>query len=304
MNMNVTPQRTDTDFIQSASVTSMMRALLNENSGSAYNNPDYLAKHFVSEPWQVFLKSPHLSLESIETRLPGGVYYLLIRTKYFDWSLQNWIQRFPKSQIVSLGAGFDTRSIRFNQTDNELAFFDVDLKAMLDYKQSVIQKESLVEKNNIHYAATNFQTDDVFENLKLKGFDESLPTYFFCEGVSFFLEESSFNAILKGLSTLKFPHNILAFDYAFKDYIDGDLDYYGARETHEELKHIGEPHVFGINFEDIDTYFKGKGFRALNNYNSHMLDLLYLGDKYGNKPTVKSTSFFGITEIEALVDTI
>lgn len=299
MTTHSVPQRSDADFIQSASVTSMMRALLTDKN-KPMNNPDYLAKHFVSEPWNNFLLNPEASLEQIEKRLPGGVYYLLLRTRYFDQSLQNWINRFPQSQIVSLGAGFDTRSIRFNQSDNTLFFYDVDLKAMLDYKKNIIKGNKLTEKSNIHYVPTNFQTDDVFKNLESQGFNPSLPTYFFCEGVSFFLEEENFQTILDGITQLDNKHNILAFDYAFKDYIDGDLHFHGAKETYEELKNIGEPHVFGINYNDVTDYFKEKGFRSLNNYSASMLDLLYFGDIYGNASPKRSTSFFGLTEIELL----
>lgn len=292
----IPPVRTDNDFIQSASVTSMMRALLTDEKDE-FKNPDYLAKYFVSEPWNAFLDNPRSSLQKMEQRLPGGVYYLLIRTRYFDDSMLKWIRRYPKSQIVSLGSGFDTRSIRFNKEPNKLTFFDVDLKAMLDYKENIIQRESLSNQNNINYVPANFQADDLFENLIEKGFDKTLPTYFILEGVSFFLEKNVFENLLKGIRNLQNPDVIFAFDYAFKDYIEGDLNFYGAKETVEELKSIGEPHVFGLNYDEVFSFFEDRGFVTINNYTSSMLDLLYLGDKYGQSSDVRSTAFFGLTEL-------
>lgn len=301
MNINSTtdtsPRRTDQDFIQSASVTSMMRALLIDEKDEL-KNPDYLARHFVSEPWSAFLDNPQTSLQQMEKRLPGGVYYLLVRTRYFDSSMVEWIKQHPKSQIVSLGSGFDTRSIRFNTQPNELTFFDVDLKAMLDYKKNIILRESLSNNNNIHYVSTNFQTDNLFEKLSMKGFDNTLPTYFVCEGVSFFLEQHIFEDLLSGISSLQSNDVIFAFDYAFRDYIEGDLNFYGAKETHEELKYIAEPHVFGLNYDEVSSFFRVRGFRAMNNYTASMLDLLYLGDKYGQQSDIRSTAFFGLTELE------
>ena len=63
------PKRTESDFIQSASVTAMMRALLSEKN--EFQNPDYLAKYFVSHPWSEFLKDREIyrKLRRKSTRL-------------------------------------------------------------------------------------------------------------------------------------------------------------------------------------------------------------------------------------------
>lgn len=210
MNVSPMPQRSNEDFIQSASITSMMRALLNTKDG-VLNNPDYLAKYFVAEPWSSFLKNPESSISTLEDRLPGGIYYILIRTKYFDNSLLNWIKLNPKSQIVSLGSGFDSRSIRFNNS-NDLTFFEVDLKAMLDHKKTIISNNNLSKHLNIKYINTNFQTDNLFDNLRKGGFNETLPTFFLCEGVSFFLDEKIFNRLLTDIRALDSERITFSYD--------------------------------------------------------------------------------------------
>ena len=91
------PKRTESDFIQSASVTAMMRALLSEKN--EFQNPDYLAKYFVSHPWSEFLKDREKSIENLEERVPGCIYYHLVRTKKFDQLCLKWLKENKNGQI-------------------------------------------------------------------------------------------------------------------------------------------------------------------------------------------------------------
>lgn len=298
MNTSVVQLRNDNDIIQSASITAMMRAVLNTDE-ERMKNPDYLARYFVHENWKPFLHDPNSSIDVLEKRIPGGVYYVYIRTKYFDNSLMNWIKKYPTSQVVLLGAGFDSRALRFGDSARDINFFEVDLKAMLDYKKEVIASHSLQENlsNSIKYVPTNFQKDDLFLNLAKKGFDHQKPTYFLCEGLSFFLDKKIIDGLFIDIESNTNANTQVALDYAFQDYIEGNLSYYGAKETNNELKAINEPHVFGINYEDIESYFGEMGFEIEKNYTAGMLDSYYFGNKYGDI-SAKSTSFFGLTEVK------
>ena len=50
------PKRSDTDIIDSASITALMRALLADADGRR-RNPDNLAKYFVRDRWAEYLGS-------------------------------------------------------------------------------------------------------------------------------------------------------------------------------------------------------------------------------------------------------
>ncbi len=289
------PERTDADIIQSASVTALFRALLSEERAFK-KNPDYLAKYFVNDNWIEFLKNPEASRKALEERLPGGIYYHLVRTKYFDQSLLKWLIKHPASQIVFLGTGFDTRTIRFEKELNSAKIFEVDLKAMLDYKKTVIKKNSL-EKNPLNktYVPINFHKENILEKLKNSGLNIKIPTYFLIEGVTFFLEKSTVENIFNDLfQEMKVPI-LIAFDYVFEDYINGDYSYHGATQMNNELSQIGEPHIFGIDYENIDTFVENMGYSSQNNFTALMLESLYLTTKRGDS-VGRPHSFFGLTE--------
>lgn len=293
---SVAPSRTDMDIIQTASVTALMRALLADETG-ILNNPDYLAKYFINDQWRPFLNDPAVSRQALETRVPGTLYYLLLRTKYFDRSLKDWILRNPDSQVVFLGTGFDTRSIRFAKELKDARVYEVDLKAMLDYKKDVINRNGLeTTASNKIYVPINFHIENILEKLIENGFDTSKKSYFLWEGVTFFLEEGTVKKFLKNLADSLKASTTVAFDYVFKDYVEGNLEYYGAKEIHRELMQLGEPHIFGVNFRDMDSFAINLGYLCRNNLTALMLESQYLAGSNGMSET-RPNSFSAMTEI-------
>ena len=291
------PKRKTTDIIQSASVTALFRALMAEESGLG-KNPDFLAKYFINNVWKEFLNDIDKSRIELENRLPGGIYYHLIRTIYFDKSLTNWLNSYPKSQVVFLGTGFDTRSMRLAGLLKEAKIYEVDLGAMLDYKKSVIKTHSLEKSSdNKTYVSIDFHTERTIDKLRSAGFDTEQPTYYLIEGLSFFLEEKTIVNMFRDLVSDSEGITRVSFDYVFKDYIDGELSYYGAAEMNRELSLIKEPHLFGLDFNMVESFFNDLNLKTLNNYTSLMLEALYLtnnnGDSIGRPHT-----FFGLTEVE------
>lgn len=298
MQQKATPNRTDTDIIQSASVTALFRAVLADEVGLK-KNPDYLAKYFVNENWSNYLSDPKQSSIALEERLPGCTYYLLIRTKYFDQSLLDWLETNPDSQIVMLGTGFDTRSLRFAEKMRGAKTYEIDLKAMLNYKKNIIEKFSLEnEKTNKSYVPIDFHKENIFEKLSDHGFDFSKPTYFLMEGVTYFLEKQTVETLLSEISDKMKAHASFTFDYAMEDYINGELSYHGAKEINFELEQIGEPHLFGVDFENFENFVTNKKYKVINNFTAQMLEALYLteknGDSVGRPHTFYSLATIGI----------
>ena len=137
--MTKAPIRNQSDFIESASVTALMRSLLS-NESNFLKNPDYLAKYFVTEKWGIFLEDIENSKKILSDRVPGCMNYHLVRTKQFDEFLLNWTKKNNCGQIILLGAGLDSRSIRFHQNLSNFDIYELDLYSMLEYKQNIIKK--------------------------------------------------------------------------------------------------------------------------------------------------------------------
>lgn len=290
-------ERKDSDIVESASVTSLMRYLLSEKQGLE-RNPDFLGKHFINGKWRKYLDNPAKSIKELQKKLPGCIYYHLIRTKFFDQSLDQWLSKEKHSQILILGSGFDTRAIRFSEKlkMHNTKVYEVDLDAMINYKKKIIEREFPDQKSNIVWVPCNFQKDDLIVELKNKNFDFSCPTLVLWEGVTYFLTEKIVNDYIKNLKEHIKNKLQITFDYAFKKYIDGNLEYYGAKELFYILIELGEPHYFGVNYENIEEYFEKNGFKVKSNLSSQMLEALFLRNEMGES-VGKPHTFHGMAEI-------
>lgn len=291
-------QRTDDDIVESASVTALMRYLMSNETGRA-KNPDYLGNIFVNGKWTAHLDNPQLARENLQKKLPGCIYYHLIRTKHFDSSLLKWINNNPNSQVIILGSGFDSRPIRFKTllTENNIKIYEVDLKALLNYKQEVIQKKLGLILDNVKYVSCNFQRDNVITRLQENDFDINKPTFILWEGVTYFLTEENNTDYLK-----LFKDNIknrvhITFDYDFRAFVEGDQNFYGAEALyHLTTVELGEPHLFGLNYEEVEDFANKNGYKLISNYTSFMLEALYLRDTFDNSVGTPH-GFVGIAEI-------
>lgn len=296
------PKRVNQEMIESASITAMMRAIM---ASSELNkvNPDYLAENFIAGDWKNFLQSPLESFKVLEKRIPGAINYIQIRTKYFDRSLERWLKKYNNSQVVIIGAGFDSRAIRFRDlSGNGTVFYELDLEAMLEYKDDILTqiKHPRNSKTNI-YVPINLHTDDISKSLIDNGFDKDKNTIFLLEGISFFIEPRQIKKLLFSLKTLVNRNISITLDYAFQDYIEGNIKYLGAKETKDELKKLGEPHLFGLNFEDVYGFADDFNFVPVDNFTSKMLETKFLSDKYGNNLFGYASSFFGLVEFQYII---
>jgi hypothetical protein len=93
----------------------------------------------------------------------------------------------------------------------------------------------------------------------------------------------------------------ITLDYAFQDYVEGDIKYLGAKETKDELKKLGEPHLFGLNFENVYSFADDFNFIPVDNFTSKMLETKFLSDKYGNNLLGYSSGFFGLVEFQNII---
>lgn len=62
--------------------------------------------------------------------------------------------------------------------------------------------------------------------------------------VTYFLDESTIIEILNNLNEYFTNELEIILDYAYRDYINSNLSYYGASELNRELKEINEPFIW------------------------------------------------------------
>lgn len=288
---NKAPVRKQSDFIESASVTALMRSLLAEELGFL-KNPDYLAEKFVTSKWQPFLLDRSSSQNLLSQRVPGCMNYHLVRTKQFDEFLLNWVKENSFGQIILLGAGLDSRGLRFYNSLMNFEIYELDLSSMLEYKEKIIKQLNLPCKSN--FIPINFGIDNIIEVFAEKNILKNKPTLILWEGVTYFLDEKTVKDILSELNHYFTNELSVAFDYAYIDYVNGDLSFFGAKELNRELQEIGEPHIFGINPNEVEFFAKELNYRLFEHYRAVDLERKFLDSD------TKIHGFHGIVNFKKL----
>src|ERR1700730_14250932 len=105
------------------------RALGRLVAGEAANGDD-LADRFLLPHQGAFNRVPKLARWLLERGLPGAFGYFNARSQSFDEVLLQEA-RIGLEQLVILGAGFDSRSIRFSEALRNARVFEVDLPEVL-----------------------------------------------------------------------------------------------------------------------------------------------------------------------------
>ena len=110
-------------------------------------------------------------------------------------------------QIVSVGAGFDTRPAIFHA--DGVTFFDVDQPAVVQYKREMLERHGLEPWPSI---PCNYLDVNLPEKLQEAGFDPDLPSLFIWEGNTMYLPQDLIVEFLNHLAT-QLPAFTIAFDY-------------------------------------------------------------------------------------------
>jgi methyltransferase (TIGR00027 family) len=108
------------------------------------------------------------------------------------------------------------------------------------------------------------------------GYRPGRRSLFLWEGVTYFLTPRAVEATLRSVAANAAPGSRIVFDYALRSYVEGDLSYYGAREIARELKRIGEPHLFGLNADEIRPFLARFGFTVDSDLGAAELSDLHL----------------------------
>src|SRR6516225_1540425 len=121
--------RAKANVARTAHLTAWARALGRLTAGDVANG-DYLAERGLLPYQAALIRVPGLSRWLLERGLPGAVGYFNARTRYFDDVLLEEA-RAGLEQLVILGAGFDSRSIRFSDELRGARVFEVDMPQVL-----------------------------------------------------------------------------------------------------------------------------------------------------------------------------
>lgn len=223
---------------------------------------DWVAQHFLTAPFRlVALLSRNAFCAAtlcryIDYRWPGSRTSLIARTRLIDDYVSSAVAT-GTSQIVVLGAGFDSRAYRIAGVERT-RFFEVDHPNTSAVKRALIQRHLGALPRHVKYVEVDFQRDRVGDSLEAAGFDPLQPSLFVWEGVSNYLTEDAVRSMLSFIGNLA-QGTALAFTYVDEAVLRDPTHFAGGSEVQRAFARLEEPWTFGIRPSGVSEFLRECG---------------------------------------------
>jgi methyltransferase (TIGR00027 family) len=212
---------------------------------------------------------------------PSLYAYIVARTAYLDDTFKNALAE-GISQIVLLGAGYDTRAYRYPQLIQNTRIFELDIHSTQQRKLKILADAKVKIPQQVSFVAINFKTDSFEDVLSKAGYNKFLKTFFIWEGVTYYLAEEAINNTLRFVYDRSASGSAICFDY--------------MTEKMESV-HAGEPFIFWIAPDHVDAFLFERGFKMVENLDAKEMEKRYLTLKDGTVAE-KVMSRFGLVRAE------
>ena len=139
-------------------------------------------------------------------------FFIACRSAYAEARLAEAVEQRGASQLVVLGAGFDTFAFR-NPFAERLQVFEVDHPATQAWKRARLAEVGIAEPDGLTFAGCDFERETFADRLVASGFDPQRRSFVFWLGVSMYLTANAIDATLAAVAGWPGGGEIV-FDYA------------------------------------------------------------------------------------------
>ena len=213
-----------------------------------------------------------------DERAPGARTSAIARTRFIDDLVRARIAN-GTTQLVILGAGYDTRAHRLAEL-SAAAVFEVDTPDTQRAKRATMGRA--VPYDPVNYVAVDFLHDDLFAALRAAGWNEVGTTLFVWEGVTNYLTTSAVGTVLTGIGRATVG-SVVVFTYVHAGLLDGTKAFEGGARILENVRKIGEPWTFGLQPREVGEFVRGCGLTLREELGADDYRARYLPDGPGNR---------------------
>ena len=198
--------------------------------------------------------------------------FIAARSRYSEDALGASVARGVR-QVVVLGAGLDTFSLRNPFAGQGVRVFEVDFPATQQWKRERLREAALALPGWLTFAPVDFERQSIAEGLAQSGFRVDQPAFFQWLGVVPYLTRQAISDTLDFIAGI--PRAEFVFDYAepFENYPpDRRAHIMGVAETAAAR---GEPWLSQFDPAELSKLLYDKGFGLVED-----LGLAELSDRY------------------------
>lgn len=294
------PKKAKSGFSATAELTCLLRAKSYGEKKSHLKSDDYVAvilSQTFHSLFSMMQKTFLLGDDVLNFATPAGIYpYIVARTLYIDAIFQKTAGRFSK--IFILGAGYDSRAIRFYHALQHSRIFEIDHPTMQQHKIEKLSEVHISPPSNLTFLPIDFNQQnlaDTLANFPLRTGEKCL---FLLEGLLMYLEPAQVKTLLSAISDYSSDGSQIIFDFVYENLLVDDHELtghpslnsgysmkesheYGVKESIEGVRTIGEAWTFGLAAQGIDGFLQQYGFTLLDRADAHELEKRLFTDNQG-----------------------
>lgn len=242
--------------------------------------PDFIAEDFLPFPIKLLTKSKKFR-DKVKAKMnvstPGIYEYIIARTLFIDEVFSKALKE-SIPQIVFLGAGYDSRGIRFNYLNNCTQIIELDMAAIQNRKIKCLKKNKIKIPDYLTFTTIDFNNQSLESALTSTGYQKGKQTLFIWEGVCMYLKAQSVRDTLTFIQKCSTSNSLLAFDCVVS-FSDKDVDkYHGATEMLHYMKdkYKNEPFTFSMDGKNIADFLGEFCYKIVRHLNQDQIEMTYL----------------------------
>lgn len=271
-------KRINVKVSKTAQLTCGARALSYYSKDNYYKSDDYLAPIFMS-PFFVFIVKHFPNFASRFASKGGGYEYLVSRTRLIDEIFKNHSKNFQ--QVLILGAGFDSRAIRFNNELSHATIFELDAPITQNTKINKLREKNIKLPSNLKFISVDFTEESLPQKLDEVGFKKGITSLYILEGLTYYLDPEIVNTTFDQISEYSGKDSMIVFDYIYSSVIRQENIYKDEERVYQGAAKIGEKLTFGIEKGQIKQFLSKYKFELVDEFDSNRLGKKYYSNEKG-----------------------
>jgi len=200
---------------------------------------DMIANSFLPFWMKVAIRIPLMRM-GLKYYTKGIYSYIAARTIFIDNVVEESLKEINIQQIVNMGAGFDSRALRYEAQLKELNinYIELDLPPFIEEKTKKLKEihPSKTIPSHLKLIPIDFSQASLKEILvdnPNSGYDPKKKTLFIWEGVAIYLPQTAVDTTLNFISTYSAQGSIIIWDYCFEEFQKHPEHYYRGKESLE-----------------------------------------------------------------------
>lgn len=198
----------------------------------------------------------------VERKMPGWGNAIRGRIRYFDDVVRNASSE-GFTQLIILGAGYDTRAYRIDTLKGHTRVFEIDRPATQERKTGIVTRIFGQLPDHVSFIPHDIGQGPWWLALETAGYSPAKKTLFLLEGLVMYLPRPAVRDLLAGIAGHAAAGSTVLFDFVPQSMADGSSDAEGSRNIRDWTITIGEPILSGFDEGEVVPFLTGLGYSGV-----------------------------------------